>query len=51
MEINVGDYFTDYEIKDIIKEEIRDCVKIHMKDENNIKRILSNLPHWISARR
>ena len=43
MKINVEDYLTDYDIKEILKEEIRDSVKIHMKDENNIKRILSNL--------
>ena len=43
MKINVEDYLTDYDIKEILKEEIRDSVKIHMKDENNIRRILSNL--------
>ena len=49
MEINIEDYLTDYDIKDILKEEIRDSVKIHMKDENNIKRILSNSAYEIVA--
>ena len=42
MNINIDNYLGDDEIKDIITSEMRDLVKKHLSDENNITRIISN---------
>lgn len=45
MEINIHDYLSEEEIKDICIEELRKAYKREFRNENDIKRILSNLSY------
>lgn len=45
LEININDYLCEDEIKNIVEDEIRKSIYRHFNDENNIKRILSNVSY------
>ena len=42
MEINITEYLSDNEIREIAAGEIRKSVELYMRDENNFKRIITN---------
>ena len=42
MEINVSDYLSGSEMRQIVVDVFREQVKSHFRDENNFKRILTN---------
>ena len=46
MEINIKDYLSEEEIKDICKEEIRNSVKKIFCNEREITRIITNLSYY-----
>lgn len=45
MEIKILDYLDESEIKEIVVSELREQIKTHFKDEQNSKRLLSNLAY------
>lgn len=45
MEINFKDYLSEEEVKDILKEELRGQVRKHFNNEENARRLLSNLAY------
>jgi hypothetical protein len=47
MEIQVEKYLSDYEIKEIVSEELRIQVREHFRNEENAKRLLTNLAYHI----
>lgn len=47
MEINIKDYLSDDEIKDICQQELRLQVRNHFVNEEKAKRLLSNLAYHI----
>lgn len=47
MEINITDYLDKEEIKEIVSDELRQQIKLHFKNEENAKRLLSNLAYEI----
>jgi len=47
MEINITDYLSHEEIKEIAEDEIRVQIREHFKNEENAKRLLSNLSYQI----
>lgn len=46
MEINIKDYLTESEIKEIIIDEFRSSLRNHLKDEKTVTRIISNAPYY-----
>ena len=47
VKINVADYVTENEIKEIVQDEIRQTVRNFFSDEKNAQRLLSNLSYQI----
>lgn len=47
MEINITDYLSHEEIKEITQDEIRVQIREHFKNEENARRLLSNLAYQI----
>lgn len=47
MEINIVDYLSEKEIKEIAQDEVRIQIREHFKNEENAKRLLSNLAYSI----
>lgn len=47
VKINVADYVTENEIKEIVQDEIRQTVRNFFADEQNAQRLLSNLSYQI----
>lgn len=47
MEINIENYLSESEIKEIVIYELREQIKKHFDDENNAQRLLSNLSYQI----
>lgn len=47
VKINVADYVTENEIKEIVQDEIRKTVQNFFADEKNAQRLLSNLSYQI----
>lgn len=47
MEINITDYLSDDDIREIAAGEIRRSVELYMRDENNFKRIITNAAYGI----
>jgi hypothetical protein len=47
MEIKVEKYLSDTEIKEILQDELRNQVRQHFQNEENAKRLLSNLAYHI----
>lgn len=47
MEINIVDYLSKQEIKEIAQDEVRVQIREHFKNEENAKRLLSNLAYHI----
>lgn len=47
MEINVKDYLSDSEIKEIVQEELREQVRKHFSNEKESLRLLGNLAYSI----
>lgn len=47
MEIRIEDYLNHEEIKETVQYELRNQVKAHFRDEENAKRLLSNLAYHI----
>lgn len=47
MEINITDYLNHREIKEIAQDEVRVQIREHFKNEENAKRLLSNLAYHI----
>lgn len=47
VKINVADYVTENEIKEIVQDEIRQTVRNFFADEKNAQRLLSNLSYQI----
>lgn len=47
MEINITDYLNHEEIKEIAQDEVRVQIREHFKNEENAKRLLSNLAYHI----
>lgn len=47
MDIKITDYLDEQEIKDIVSDEFRVQIRSHFKDEENAKRLLSNLAYNI----
>jgi hypothetical protein len=47
MEINIENYLSDSEIKEIVVDELRNQIRQHFRDESNANRLLSNLAHSI----
>lgn len=45
--INVLDYLSDSEIKEIAQAEVRNKIRVYLGDEKNTKRVLSNLSYQI----
>jgi hypothetical protein len=41
--INIENYLTEQEIKEIAKEELSSMIRQHLKEESNIKRIITNV--------
>jgi len=46
-EINIQDYLSQDEIKDIVIDEVRNNIKAYFKNEQNAERLLSNLSYAI----
>lgn len=42
MEINIENYLSNSEIQSICEDEVRSLVRSHLKDETELKRVLSN---------
>lgn len=47
MEIKIEKYLSDTEIKEILQDELRNKVRQHFQNEENAKRLLSNLAYHI----
>lgn len=47
MEIKIEDYLNHEEIKEILQDELRNQIRGHFKNEDNAKRLLSNLAYHI----
>jgi hypothetical protein len=47
MEINITDYLSHQEIKEIAQDEVRVQIREHFKNEENAKRLLSNLAYHV----
>lgn len=47
MEIKIEDYLSDGDIKEILQDELRVQVRNHFSNEENAKRLLSNLAYHI----
>ena len=47
LEIDINDYLSKEEIKEIIKKEVGHSVSIQLRDENKLTRILSNISYQI----
>lgn len=47
IKLNIEDYLTHDEIKDIMKDQVRNEVRTFFKDEKNAQRLLSNLSYQI----
>lgn len=47
MEINIIDYLSQEEIKEIVSDELRVQIRQHFKNEENARRLLSNLTYQI----
>lgn len=47
MEINITDYLNHEEIEEIAQDEVRVQIREHFKNEENAKRLLSNLAYHI----
>lgn len=47
IKLNIEDYLTHEEIKDIMKDQVRNEVRNFFKDEKNAQRLLSNLSYQI----
>ncbi len=47
MEIKIENYLSEEEIKEIVADELRRSVRGHFRDEENAKRLLSNLAYHI----
>lgn len=45
MEINISDYLSQDEIKEIVTEELRNQIINHFRNESEAQRLLSNLAH------
>ena len=46
MEINIKDYLTESEIKEIVIDEFRISLRNHLRDEKEVTRIISNAPFY-----
>lgn len=46
MEINIKDYLTESEIKEIVIDEFRNSLRNHLRDEKEVTRIISNAPYY-----
>lgn len=47
MKINVENYLSDNDIREIVSDELRNQVREHFRNEENAKRLLSNLSYHI----
>ena len=47
MEINITDYLDHQEIKEIAQDEVRVQIREHFKNEENAKRLLSNIAYHV----
>ena len=49
MEINIKEHLSDDTLQEICEQEVRNAVRAHLKDENNLQRILSNQAYKLVA--
>lgn len=47
MEIKIENYLSDSEVKEIVSDELRVQIREHFRNEENAKRLLSNLAYHI----